>query len=1110
MKNSKRKKRIQAEMLALAVFGAQCLGAFSASADSIDYKYEGTTQISSVDYYPEFDTMASALTVEEVYVSAGSFVSEGDAILKLTDDSYQSALDYYYAAILRAENNLTNEELSYTQGMQSAEYDLELALADEDQAPFVQEQSEAELTDTIEEHEEVLTEMEERIEALENGEYDAEDDEESGEALSGSSSLGGSSGGSSLGSGSSLGEDESDGTDKETLPDETEFPEADLEMTLDLETGETENPDQAKSTGRTTAGESKTALEGEDGQELIIEEEQAGAEQADSAAAAAEAAAEQAEANLQAQIEEIETQIAELEAQITDYENDIASYNEKIAGREEKIETSESEIDEYEKAIEGYKEEIADYEDTIKSYESEIADREDKAENDTDSLTNRIASENEEYNEILKEIYGKVIEDYDDLIFCGTGDIILVRQLQSMANLVEMSLTKTGSALEQPEEGNAEQEIIEEPAVIAETETAQTDASQTEAPQTEISQTEAVQMAEASEETVTVEEAAEVYEENYGQEYSYMEASAEETQIEDTQSQTMQEETQTPAVTEASDGLESGTATDAENAELLDELKELIRQLYDKEEERSRLYQDLEDTLTKAQDDIAGYQEKIDKEQEEIADIQGLIDEEEEKIADCRKSIEKKQKKNTKSRNKIIETQEEIRSLEEQIAALLQEITELEQQISEVQITALQEGNEALQLENAALKEEVEALQAQAEGLEQSASAAASSALEDDAALAEAAGAMDASALAGALGQTDAADASSLAGASALGDAAALAEAAQAADASALAAAMGLTESSEATDASALSGLSGWSSLSGLTDTSSLAGLSGMTDTSALAALSGMTGTSDQSDLAEAAQQMASETMAAQATSGSGQSLAGVQSLLGAQESESMFGNTYDLTQAKALLERTAYDADEAEELLEELYDMQDSVQLSYEELLRLRKPKQLEIQYQYDSAVFAARLAEITYEQTTAELEDELSSSQKSLSDLEEALQKLESLGDGTVRAAASGTLSAVNYSEGDTLYSMFPMYSVYDTDTVTVVIAVPQSEIAQIAVGDTVEVSIGSFSQTQGTVTEKAVEAQEGNSRTTVNYEVEISIDNSTGRLSSGSAATVTVTAQ
>lgn len=80
-------------VLAVTVVVAQLAGSWIAGAEDLQ-KYTGTTQISTSEVYPTIDTLTVELEVEEVYAEAGSQLSEGDQILKLTQESYQKALDY--------------------------------------------------------------------------------------------------------------------------------------------------------------------------------------------------------------------------------------------------------------------------------------------------------------------------------------------------------------------------------------------------------------------------------------------------------------------------------------------------------------------------------------------------------------------------------------------------------------------------------------------------------------------------------------------------------------------------------------------------------------------------------------------------------------------------------------------------------------------------------------------------------------------------------------------------------------------------------------------------------------------------------------------------------
>ena len=175
--------------------------------------------------------------------------------------------------------------------------------------------------------------------------------------------------------------------------------------------------------------------------------------------------------------------------------------------------------------------------------------------------------------------------------------------------------------------------------------------------------------------------------------------------------------------------------------------------------------------------------------------------------------------------------------------------------------------------------------------------------------------------------------------------------------------------------------------------------------------------------------------------------------------------------------------------------------------LTRDEEATRLEIQYTYDSAIIAAKLAELTYQENMESLEEELQSVKDELAELQETLETLKAMTDGIVTAGTAGTVAAVNYEADDLFSQDTAPYSIYNTDTVQVAIAVSQYDIADISVGDTVNVQISGMMNLDGTITEKVSEPTDGTSRTEIIYEVEVSLDNSRGRLSSGLAAVVTV---
>ncbi len=61
------------------------------------------------------------MTVEEVYVEAGSTVAEGDALFKIDDESMADAKAYYEDAISDAKTALQSAQINFESGVLEAE-----------------------------------------------------------------------------------------------------------------------------------------------------------------------------------------------------------------------------------------------------------------------------------------------------------------------------------------------------------------------------------------------------------------------------------------------------------------------------------------------------------------------------------------------------------------------------------------------------------------------------------------------------------------------------------------------------------------------------------------------------------------------------------------------------------------------------------------------------------------------------------------------------------------------------------------------------------------------------------------------------------------------------
>lgn len=84
----------------------------------------GTTQVKTESQLPDFSVNAVTMTVEEVYVEAGSTVAEGDALFKIDDESMADAKAYYEDAISDAKTALQSAQINFESGVLEAESEL--------------------------------------------------------------------------------------------------------------------------------------------------------------------------------------------------------------------------------------------------------------------------------------------------------------------------------------------------------------------------------------------------------------------------------------------------------------------------------------------------------------------------------------------------------------------------------------------------------------------------------------------------------------------------------------------------------------------------------------------------------------------------------------------------------------------------------------------------------------------------------------------------------------------------------------------------------------------------------------------------------------------------
>lgn len=190
-------------------------------------------------------------------------------------------------------------------------------------------------------------------------------------------------------------------------------------------------------------------------------------------------------------------------------------------------------------------------------------------------------------------------------------------------------------------------------------------------------------------------------------------------------------------------------------------------------------------------------------------------------------------------------------------------------------------------------------------------------------------------------------------------------------------------------------------------------------------------------------------------------------------------------------------------ELTERLEELEEKCNQAKREAA-LRQP---ELEQQYEEAVLEGKYANTTYETSLARLQSAVDEAEDTLEALEEEQSALLSLEDGIICADRAGTVAAVSYEAEDVLYEEAALVSYYDTETILISVEVAQEEIADLAVGDAVEVVIaGTRNGTkEGEISSIATEKTSGQSLSNVTYTVLVAVDNADGSLSAGASATV-----
>ncbi|MDD2971504.1 MAG: HlyD family efflux transporter periplasmic adaptor subunit [Lachnospiraceae bacterium] len=183
-----------------------------------------------------------------------------------------------------------------------------------------------------------------------------------------------------------------------------------------------------------------------------------------------------------------------------------------------------------------------------------------------------------------------------------------------------------------------------------------------------------------------------------------------------------------------------------------------------------------------------------------------------------------------------------------------------------------------------------------------------------------------------------------------------------------------------------------------------------------------------------------------------------------------------------------------------------ESLQLQLQEAQLTYEADQNEAKANYESAVAEAGAAQSTYNTAIKKLDEDLEAKQNDKEDAEDNLAHFEELvGDGYFRASSNGTARVVTSQAATDLTDDTMVMAYSNPDTVTVTVAIDQSYIAQLAIGDKATVAIEDHDDFDAVITQ-IQPTSSSTSRSSVTYNVEVTLEGDVSDLDVNLTAVVT----
>ncbi len=200
------------------------------------------------------------------------------------------------------------------------------------------------------------------------------------------------------------------------------------------------------------------------------------------------------------------------------------------------------------------------------------------------------------------------------------------------------------------------------------------------------------------------------------------------------------------------------------------------------------------------------------------------------------------------------------------------------------------------------------------------------------------------------------------------------------------------------------------------------------------------------------------------------------------------------------------------ETLNTELSDTQDKYETAAAQLAQAKRNKttqSITAKEQYDQNILTSQNADELYKIALDGIDDGVNSATDTLKSTQADLQDFEDfVGDGTILAACSGTITAVGYEAGDTLAASTALAVYQDAAAVSLTVSVAQDDISAVAVGDQVNIEFTAYKDTvyQGQVTAISTTTTTSRSTTTVSYPVTVLVAGDVSAIYAGMTGNVT----